>query len=50
MADPFKKTIQKTTPDRLTEADLLGLIYGLTPFSSAGQSWAWDSLEPKPAR
>jgi len=27
-----KKTIQQTTPDRLTEVDLLGLIYGLTPF------------------
>jgi hypothetical protein len=24
-----------TTPDRLTEADLLGLIYGLSPFCAA---------------
>jgi hypothetical protein len=30
-----KKTIQQTTPHRLTEADLLGLIYGLTPFPVA---------------
>ena len=27
-----KENHPKTSPDRLTEADLLGLIYGLTPF------------------